>query len=119
MGQPCLGASLVITLLFVLLETAPVTAKLLSKRGPYDEVLDRIEYEHYIEQKRLISDLNDSINTTIRISTDKNSKKLNAELKANEELLNSVALAQAEIAKLAVENGNKTKLKKLKMAETV
>ena len=113
-GNPVWWASLVITLLFILLETAPVTVKLLSKRGPYDEVLDRIEYENYIEQKKLISDLNDSINTTIKISTDKNSKKLNAELIANEELLNSVALAQAEIAKLAVEKWKLEEIDKIK-----
>ena len=113
-GNPVWWASLVITLLFILLETAPVTVKLLSKRGPYDEVLDRIEYENYIEQKKLISDLNDSINTTIKISIDKNSKKLNAELKANEELLNSVALAQAEIAKLAVEKWKQDEIDKIK-----
>jgi hypothetical protein len=116
-GNPVWWASLVVTLLFVLLETAPVTVKLLSKRGPYDEVLDRIEYEIYIEQKKLISNLNDSINTTIKISTDKNSKKLNAELKANEELLYSVALAQAEIAKLAVEKWKQDEIDKIKNGE--
>lgn len=86
MGNAVWWASAIITLLFVLLETAPVTVKLLSKRGPYDEVLDRIEYENFIEQKKLISDRNDDINTYLKISTDKNKLKLDAELKGNKEL---------------------------------
>jgi hypothetical protein len=113
-GNPVWWASLVITLLFILLETAPVTVKLLSKRGPYDEILDRVEYENFIEQKKIISDLNDTINTTIKISTEKNANKLNAELKANEELLNSISSAQAEIAKLAVEQWKQDELEKIK-----
>ncbi len=113
MGNAVWWASAIITLLFVLLETAPVTVKLLSKRGPYDEVLDRIEYENFIEQKKLISDRNDDINTYLKISTDKNKLKLDAELKGNKELLESIAMAQAEIAKLAVEKWKLEEIEKL------
>lgn len=112
-GNAVWWASAIITLLFVLLETAPVTVKLLSKRGPYDEVLDRIEYENFIEQKKLISDRNDDINTYLKISTDKNKLKLDAELKGNKELLESIAMAQAEIAKLAVEKWKIEEIEKL------
>jgi hypothetical protein len=44
--------SILIMLLFVTIETAPIIVKLLSKRGPYDELLERIEYEHYLEQQK-------------------------------------------------------------------
>lgn len=113
LGNAVWWASAVITLLFILLETAPVTVKLLSKRGPYDEVLDRIEYENFIEQKKLISHRNDDINTYLKISTDKNKLKLDAELKGNKELLESIAMAQAEIAKLAVEKWKAEEIEKL------
>lgn len=113
LGNAVWWASAIITLLFVLLETAPVTVKLLSKRGPYDEVLDRIEYENFIEQKKLISDRNDDINTYLKINTDKNKLKLDAELKGNKELLESIAMAQAEIAKLAVEKWKLEEIEKL------
>lgn len=112
-GNAVWWASAIITLLFILLETAPVTVKLLSKRGPYDEVLDRLEYENFIEQKKLISDKNDDINTYLKISTDKNKLKLDAELKGNKELLESIAMAQAEIAKLAVEKWKNEEIEKL------
>lgn len=106
-------ASWLITLLFILLETAPVIVKLLSSRGPYDEILERIEYEHFIQQKMFISNLNDTINTELKISTEKNQNKLDAEVRANEELMNEIALAQAEIAKEAVRKWKVEELRKL------
>jgi hypothetical protein len=61
-----------------------------------------------------ISNLNDNLNTILRINTEKNNLKLQAELKANEELLNSISTAQAEIAKLAVEQWKQDELEKIK-----
>ena len=110
-------ASLMITLLFILLETAPVVVKLLSSRGPYDEVLERIEYEKTLEQKVLISDLNDRTNLEVRLSTERNRLKLEAELRANEELMNDIAAAQAEIARLAVQKWKEEELRKLANGE--
>jgi hypothetical protein len=113
-GNSVWWASLVITLLFILLETAPVTVKLLSKRGPYDEILERIEYEIFIEQKRIISEINDNINRLmnelqqmnkmkgdVRLNAEK--AKLDAELKANQSLLQKIALRQEELAQVAIE----------------
>lgn len=108
------GASILLTLLFIILECAPVTVKLLSKRGPYDEVLERKEYQKEVEQKKIMSDLNDRINNqvkevqdlnklrgTVRLGAEK--AKLDAELKANQALLDDIAMKQAELAKVAVE----------------
>ena len=113
-GNSVWSASLVITLLFILLETAPVTVKLLSKRGPYDEILERKEYEIFIDQKRIISDINDNINRlmsemqqmnkmqgAVRINSEK--AKLDAELKANQSLLHKIASRQEELAQVAIE----------------
>lgn len=112
-------ASWLITILFILLETAPVVVKLLSSRGPYDEVLERIEYENIMNQKLIISNLNDSINTSLKISTEKSKIKLDAELKSNTELLNEIALAQAEIAKLAVQKWKENEVEKIKMNQNI
>jgi hypothetical protein len=101
-------------LLFVTIETAPIIVKLLSKRGPYDELLERIEYEHYLEQQKIISDRNDEINNLlveiqamnklkgeVRMKTEKS--KLDAELQANTALLDDIAKRQADLAKLAID----------------
>lgn len=106
--------SILIMLLFVTIETAPIIVKLLSKRGPYDELLERIEYEHYLEQQKIISDRNDEINNLlvevqamnklkgeVRMKTEKS--KLDAELQANTTLLDDIAKRQADLAKLAID----------------
>lgn len=95
-------ASLLITLLFVILETAPVVVKLMSSKGTYEEILEAKEYAISMHQKIKISNLNDEINTVLKISTEKNKNKLDAELKGNSELLNEIAVAQADIAKIAI-----------------
>ena len=106
--------SILIMLLFVTIETAPIIVKLLSKRGPYDELLERVEYEHYLEQQKIISDRNDEINNLlleiqamnklkgeVRMKTEKS--KLDAELQSNTALLNEIATKQADLAKLAID----------------
>ncbi|MFC5284349.1 DUF4407 domain-containing protein [Pedobacter alpinus] len=119
------GFHFVITLLFVALEILPLMVKLMIPRGPYDEILDRKEYEIYIEQKRIISDKNSEINKLLeeisqmtklksdtRIAIQKT--KLDAEIKANEVLLNDIAQKQANLAKIAVKKWYDTELGKLK-----
>lgn len=107
-------ASFLITVLFVILETAPVVVKLLSSKGTYEEILEAKEYAISMEQKIKISNLNDEINTVLKISTEKNKNKLDAELKGNSELLNEIALAQAEIAKVAIAKWKEDEIANLK-----
>jgi hypothetical protein len=107
-------ASILITILFVILETAPMVVKLLSSKGTYEEILEANEYVISMEQKIRISNLNDEINTVLKISSEKNKNKLDAELKGNAELLNEIALAQAEIAKESIRRWKEDELSILK-----
>jgi hypothetical protein len=117
-------ASILLMLLFVCIETAPILVKLLSKRGPYEEALDRIEYEHYVDQQRMISDKNDEINilmqefrelnklkVEMRVKAEKS--KLEAEIKANEDLLIDIATKQGELAKVSIDKWYREELAKL------
>lgn len=96
-------AKWLITFLFIFIEVAPVLFKLMVEAGPYDEILQREKYEAQVKQKLAISMLNDEINAALILSTEKNKSRLAAELKANEELLQSIAQSQSEIAIKAVE----------------
>ena len=118
-------SSLLITLLFISLETAPVIVKLLTKRGPYDELLDRIEYEYFINQQEAISKMNSKVNTILEKIKDVSKlegkmfiqveqQKLDAELKSNESLLNDIAEKQAHLAKLSIDKWYADELTKLK-----
>ncbi|MDX1906482.1 MAG: DUF4407 domain-containing protein [Bacteroidia bacterium] len=55
-----------IMMLFIMLETSPVFVKLITKRGPYDYLLSRIEHYKKVESLRSISDLNYDLNSALR-----------------------------------------------------
>ena len=107
-------AKWLITLLFIFIEVAPVLFKLMAESGPYDDMMDRIKHESFVREKQKISDINDEINTAIKISTEKNNNKLDAEITANKSLFDKIALAQAEVAEIAIEQWKEDELKKLK-----
>ncbi|HEY0354768.1 MAG TPA: DUF4407 domain-containing protein, partial [Flavisolibacter sp.] len=122
-GNSIWWASLVITLLFVVFETAPVVVKLLTKRGPYDEKLDALEYEVYIEESRKIDSLNRQVNEymkladeaaklngSLRLQAEK--EKLDIELANNKQLLNKLAVYQSEIAILYADTWYKQEMAK-------
>jgi hypothetical protein len=111
LGNSIWWASFVITLLFIALETAPVVVKLLTKRGPYDERLDAIEYQVYIEENRKIDSLNREINEYMKLANEAaklsgslkleaEKDKLDIELRNNKELLNKLADYQKELAEI-------------------
>lgn len=56
-----------IVALFMMLETSPVFVKLITKRGPYDYLLSRIEHHRKIESLREISEMNYDLNATMRL----------------------------------------------------
>lgn len=106
-------AKWLITILFIFIEIAPVLFKLMAESGPYDDIMDRLKHESFVREKQKISDLNDDINTSIKISTEKNQIRLDAELKGNKVLFDKIALAQAEIAETAIEKWKEEELRKL------
>lgn len=118
-------ADLLITLLFVLLECAPVIVKLLAKRGPYDEILDRIEYEVYLTQQQIISDRNDEVNNAMQSNREANKLKrealeklekikLEKEISTNETILGDIAQGQANLGKVMVDKWYEEELSKIK-----
>ncbi|WNH11755.1 DUF4407 domain-containing protein [Thalassobellus suaedae] len=107
-------AKWLITLLFIFIEIAPIMFKMMTERGTYDDILDRIKHEGKVKQLLLQSNINEEINTAVKVNADKNAQKLNAELTANKDLLESIARAQAEIAQVAIEEWKKEQLEKVK-----
>jgi len=109
-----LFAKWLITILFIFIEIAPILFKMMTERGTYDDILDRIKHEAKVKQLLLQSNINEEINTAVKVHADKNSQKLIAELSANKGLLESIAKAQAEIAQVAIEEWKKEQLEKVK-----
>lgn len=107
-------AKWLITLLFIFIEIAPIMFKMMTERGTYDDILDRIKHEAKVKQLLLQSNINEEINTAVKVHADKNEQKLNTELSANKDLLQSIADAQAEIAQVAIQEWKKEQLEKVR-----
>ena len=107
-------AKWLITILFIFIEIAPILFKMMTERGPYDDIIDKIKHEIKVKQLLEQSNLNEEINTAVKVNADKNSQKLNSELLANKDLLNSIAKAQAEIAQVAIDEWKKEQIEKMK-----
>ena len=107
-------AKWLITWLFIFIEIAPILFKMMTERGPYDDILDRIKHEERVKQLFLTSNINDEINLSVKANSDKNSQKLEAELQANKKMLESISLAQAEIAHEAIKHWKIEQIEKTK-----
>jgi hypothetical protein len=106
--------SLMITLLFVIIETAPTFFKMMMEDGPYDDLLRAEKHRVRVLADKRISDINDDINTSVRISTMKNEKRLEAEALANEDILKRIATTQSELLNEAISGWREEELKKIK-----
>ena len=105
--------SLFITLLFIIIEVCPTFFRMMVASGPYDCLLDAERHAKKVSSMKTISDLNDNINTEIRISTEKNRNRLEAEVVANREVLNRIALAQADLLQEAIDAWREEELIKI------
>ena len=105
--------ALFISLLFIVIETAPTFFKMMIASGPYDDLLRAEMHRVRVMSDKEISDLNDEVNTLVQISIAKNKAKLEAELAANREVMEKVALAQAELLQTAITKWREEELKKI------
>lgn len=105
--------SLVIMLLFIIIETAPTFFKMMIASGPYDDYLRAEMHRVRVLSDKRISDLNDEVNTEVQISTQKNKERLAAETLANKKLMERIAKAQAELLQTAIDKWQKEELAKI------
>jgi hypothetical protein len=105
--------SLMITLLFVIIETAPTFFKMMMEDGPYDDLLRAEKHRVRVLSQKRISDVNDDVNTSVQISTMKNQKRLEAETLANEDIMKRIATAQSELLQKAISAWREEELKKI------
>lgn len=102
-----------IMLLFVIIETAPTFFKMMMEDGPYDKLLKAEKHRIKVLSDKRISDVNDAVNTCVRISTMKNEKRLEAEIIANQDILEKIARAQSELLETAISQWKETELEKI------
>ena len=106
-------AAWVIMLLFIIIETAPTFFKMMMEDGPYDDLLRAQDYKAKVLADKTISDINDAVNTSVKISTMKNQKRLEAEALANEDILKRIAEVQAELLQKSIDAWREEELRKI------
>lgn len=102
-----------IMLLFVIIETAPTFFKMMMQDGAYDNLLNAEKHRVKVLSQQKVSDVNDYVNTEVKISTMKNQKRLEAEMLANEEILKKLAAVQAELLSKSIDAWREEELKKI------
>jgi hypothetical protein len=110
-------AKWLITILFIFIEIAPILFKMMTERGTYDDILDRIKYEAKVKQLLLQSNINQEVNLAVKLHTTMNELKIEEELKANDNLIKNIAKAQAEVAAIAVEQWKEEQIELVKNKE--
>ena len=101
--------SWMIMLLFIVVETAPIVVKLISKRGPYDVILEHIEQQHLLnerdsfhQQKSKVVSQHDLLDETLKMERELDLQiekmRLEHEKENNEQIMNEIAQKQQELA---------------------
>lgn len=104
---------LFITLLFIIIEVAPSFFKMMVASGPYDCLLDAERHSKKVFSMKIISDINDRINTEIQIASQKNKERIVQETKNNQELLKQLSSVQSEILSKAISLWHEEEMKKV------
>jgi len=83
-------ASLLLVGLFILLETAPMVVKLLSKRGPYEDIVEAQEYEVLKSQQRRMIEADDEAETQLTLTRRRDAALLDADLRLRKSVIVSM-----------------------------
>lgn len=111
---PVYWARLLISLMFIFIEIAPVLFKMMTESGPYDDRIDEINFMSNAQKQKYISNIEENLKTELTINTALNSSKVNTEIITNQKLLEQIAQVQSEIALIAIEEWKKQEIDKAK-----
>jgi hypothetical protein len=107
-------ANLFIMLLFIAIETAPIFVKLISAKGPYDDLLEK--HEHSIENFKIeqMSKLNQKTNERLEIVIETGNNAVREELEGNRHLMKKIVEAETELAEEMIAKWKKDELEKIR-----
>jgi hypothetical protein len=75
---------------------------MMTERGPYDDIIDRIKHETMVRQLEIQSELNQEINSSLKISEQKSIMKMEKEIQTYEELLNEISKVKKELSIISI-----------------
>jgi hypothetical protein len=120
-NRPINLASWFLIFLFIMLETAPIIVKILSDRGPYDEIYETLEYSVVATEQKKSFEIDSELDTDMALSERLHAEVLAAKLQLSRRMMDSLETlaaveimeAQTEISRLIVEQWKKVQLDKL------
>jgi hypothetical protein len=89
--------SFFIFLLIVLIEISPILAKILSPRGPYDEMLKHVEQRFLLEQNQGLQKQQMTLQQEVKLLAKRNDAELENELDDHKQTLREVTKARQEL----------------------
>jgi tRNA splicing ligase len=106
-------------LLFLAIETAPVIVKLMSSKGPYDDLLE--QHEHAVENHKIeqMSIRNQKTNEKLQVLVETGSTAVSEEIESNKELTKRIVKAESEIAQEMIAKWKADELEKIKSGKHV
>jgi hypothetical protein len=107
-------ANIFIILLFIAIETSPIFVKLISARGPYDDLLEK--HEHSIETFKIeqMSKLTQKTNERLQIIIETGNNKVKEELEGNKTLTKKIIDAETELGDELIRQWKEEELRKIK-----
>jgi hypothetical protein len=108
------GPSIFIMLLILLVETSPLLAKILSSRGPYDEIIHKVEQQFYFDQLEAINKRKMELNQSINLTSSIHEAQIEHEVSSRKEALKAVTDAQLAIIKEQIDEWLKTQKENLR-----
>jgi hypothetical protein len=101
-------------LLFIAIETSPIFVKLISAKGPYDDLLEK--HEHSIENFKIeqMSKLNQKTNERLEIVIQSGNNAVREELEGNRNLMKRIIDAETELAQEMINQWKEDEMGKIK-----
>ncbi len=107
-------ANIFLILLFIAIETSPIFVKLISAKGPYDDLLEK--HEHSIENFKIeqMSKLNQKTNERLEIVIQSGNNAVREELEGNRNLMKRIIDAETELAQEMINQWKEEEMGKIK-----
>ncbi|GAB1447072.1 MAG: DUF4407 domain-containing protein [Chitinophagales bacterium] len=107
-------ANIFLILLFIAIETSPIFVKLISAKGPYDDLLEK--HEHSIENFKIeqMSKLNQKTNERLEIVIQSGNNAVREELEGNRNLMKRIIEAETELAQELINQWKEDEMGKIK-----
>ncbi|MGV3631354.1 MAG: DUF4407 domain-containing protein [Bacteroidota bacterium] len=107
-------ANIFLILLFIAIETSPIFVKLISARGPYDDLLEK--HEHSIETFKIeqMSKLNQKTNERLQIVIETGNHKVKEELEGNKSLMKKIIDAETELGDELIRQWKEDEINKIR-----